>query len=200
MSTGQPEPPSRARKSQFLKSWKKILSILIVVLLAASLASWTLLSPKYMTVQSGVEDSNSLFQYASSRQVVNFSDAGGSYGFLFGLDYNRNVSAGVPTIVEVYASLISQQKSSGFMRGVALQVTAATVLIDGVEDEGVKIRFTSNSAILIYYLTGVQVNETEGLYSLSVRLVVSTVDVDYVGYFSGNEEVVSLNGTLSVFP
>lgn len=201
MSTKQTQPASSLGAKRLLRrNWKKIISILIIVLLAASLASWTLLSPKYMTVQSNEETSSSIFQYANIRQIVNFSDGEGAYSFLFGLDYNKNVSAGVPTIVAVYASLLSQRTSSSFLRGVALQVTAATILINGVQDEGVKTRFTSNSNILIYYLTDVQVNETGGLYGLSARLVVSTVDVNYIGYFSGTEQVVSLNGTLTVVP
>ncbi|MDA4112266.1 MAG: hypothetical protein OK439_06970 [Thaumarchaeota archaeon] len=184
--------------SVFSRNWKKFVYIGIVEIILVSLAIWTIVSPSYLVVQDPSQISDSLFQFAKVREVVNFVDGEGTYAFLFGMDFNNTLSHGIPTIVEVFASLITQHSGSAFIKGVALEVIDANVLIDGVQNSGVNHRFTYHSNILIDYLSFVQNNDTSGSHSISVRLIVSTSDVNYIGYFSGTEQVVSLNGTIAI--
>ncbi|MGH2638151.1 MAG: hypothetical protein ACRDF4_02530 [Rhabdochlamydiaceae bacterium] len=170
---------------------------IIILIFASSLLGWTLLSPHYMSVQDSSEISSSVFQYANDIREVNFTDAGGSYSFLFALDYNKNLTLGQPAVVAVYISLVSEKISSLFEKGVSLKIDGAAALIDGDVAEGSGDRSTFAPNILSVFLTSVKAN-SPGAHSLSARLIVSTVDVNYVGYFSGSEQVVDLNGTIGV--
>jgi hypothetical protein len=179
------------------RNLKKFIFLGVILILLISIASWTALSPQILSVQSSSRISSSLFQFAKVKQLVNFTNGEGSYTFLFGMDYNDSASPGVPAIVQVFAALVNQGTSSGFLRGVGLQVSHYSVLIDGVEDDGISSRSTNNGAILIARLSQVEINQTGGSHALSVRMIVSTVDINYIGYLSGIEELVSLNGTIS---
>ena len=193
------ESSSHFQKRKFgrRKVGKLVLAV-ILVLVVVSLSIWTFVSPVPMKVNSESQLSESLFQFAKSTTVANFSDAEGTYSFLFGIDYNSSVASGQETIVSVYASLTSEHLNSGFARGVALRIESATVLFDGIEDLGVKTRITYSPNILIEYLTFVKVGENSGEHLLTARLIVSTVDVNYIGFFLGTESVVSLGGNLTV--
>ena len=180
------------------RNLKKFIFVGVILILLISIASWTAFSPQILSVQDSSQISSSLFQFGKVKQLVNFTDGEGSYTFLFGMDYNDSASPGVPTIVQVFASLVNQGTSSGFLRGVGLQVSQYTVLIDGVEDEGISSRSTNNGAILESRLSQIEINQTGGTHVLSVRMIVSTVDVNYIGYLPGVEELVSLNGTISI--
>ncbi len=180
------------------RNLKKFLFLGVILILFISIGSWTALSPQVLSVQSNSQIANSLFQFAKVKQLVNFTDGEGSYAFLFGMDYNDSASQGVPTIVQVFASLLSQRITSGFQRGIGLQVTRSTVLIDGIEDSGISSRTTTSGEIVISRLSQVELNRTGGTHMLSVRMIVSTVDVNYIGYLPGTEQVVSLNGTISI--
>lgn len=180
------------------KNWKKLACLLIAVIVIVSLGTWTALSPSVLSPQSETELSGSLFRYAKSTSTLNITDGEGSYSFIFGVDYNETVTPGVPSIILVFASLLNEEKSSGLLKGVALQINNAAVLIDGVEDTGVKSMVVSNGGILSDRLSGIDINDSSGVHQISARLIVSTVDVNYIGYFSGNEEVLSLNGTITI--
>jgi hypothetical protein len=180
------------------KDIKKIGSIVVAVLVIVSLVAWTLLAPGTLSTQTSGQISRSLFQVAKTERILNITDGEGSYSFLFGLDYNESASPGVPTIIEAFASLVGEQKTSGFLKGVALQIDSSSVLIDGIQDSGVSSMISSNGDIIIDRLSGIDINETAGVHQISARLIVSTLDVNYIGYFGGSEQVLSLNGSTSV--
>jgi hypothetical protein len=149
-------------------------------------------------VQNDSQIGSSLFQFAKAKLMVSFTDREGSYAFLFGADYNESAAPGVPIIVEVFASLVEETLGSGFLRGVALQVSHSSVLIDGVEESGVSLRTTISDSMLVERLSQVEINQTGGTHELSIHMIVSTLDVNYIGYLSGTEQVVNLNGTISI--
>jgi len=180
------------------KDFKKILSAAVIIIISGSILAWTILSPRILSPQSKGQLSDSLFGFVKSTSVLNVSDGEGSYSFLFGLDYNATLSPGVPTIVEVFVSLLSENKTSGFLRGVSLDFVSSTVLIDGSEDAGVKSMVTNSGSIITDRLSGVDINDTGGTHQLSARLIISTVDVNYIGFLGGNELVTSLNGTITI--
>lgn len=150
-----------------------------------------------MVPQTGSDLSRSLFHYANENETVSFSDSEAHYSFLFGMSYNTNVSQGQMIIVEIFSSLLSQ-KSSGLMRGVALHLDSASVSIDGLQVKPIEVRVTSSPTILIVYLTSIQINAGAGKHLISARLLLSTIDVNYLGYFGGSEQAVNLNGTIVV--
>jgi hypothetical protein len=187
----------RSLRRVFSRHWKKITVVALIELFLILLAVWTAYSPTILSAQSQSDISNSLFQFAKTTEVVNTSDAAGSYSFLFGMDYNSTFTSGAPTIVEVFASLTAAQISSSFTKGVGLQIDEARVLIDGAQDAGVQERVTNGKNVTIDYLSYVQANVASGTRALSVRLIASVVDVNYIGYVSGNQFLVTLNGTFS---
>jgi hypothetical protein len=182
----------------FTRRWKILALVIITEVVLISLALWTAYSPPVLSVQDSSELSNSLFQFAKNIRVVNATDVSGSYSFVFGADYNTTFTSGVPTIVEVYAALTSEQITSSFRKGVALQIDEAQVSIDGTQDSGFKERITENNQMLIDYLSYVQAMGTPGTYSVTVRLIVSTLDINYIGYTQGTQFLVSLNGTFTL--
>ena len=107
--------------------------MVIVDLLLISLAMWTAYSPTSLSTRSPSEISNSLFQFAKTTAVVNTSDSAGAYRFLFGEDHNSTLTSGVPTVVEVFASLTAAQIHSRFTKGIGLQFDEARILIDGAQ-------------------------------------------------------------------
>ena len=178
--------------------WKALVSLTIIAILLASLLVWTASAPAILSPQTESDLSSTLFQYTKIRNVLNVTDGEGTYSFLFGLDYNGTVSPGIPSIVEVYISLLSEQKSSGFLKGVSLEIMSSRVLIDSQEDSGAKSVVSNSGDIFTDRLSGVDINETGGTHQLSIRLIVSTVDVNYIGYLGGSEEAITLNGTLTI--
>ena len=151
-----------------------------------------------MVPQSNSSLSGPLFQYASEERTINLSDSEGHYSFLFGMSFNENVSRGQTIVVQVFCSLLSQHLTSTIMRGVSLRLVSASASIDGVQAQGIKIRMTFRQNILIIYLTSVKIGQNLGQHSLSARLIISTINVNYLGYFGGPEQVVNLNGTIRV--
>ena len=178
-------------------SKRVVLVAIVLIIIVGSLSVWTLLSPRYMIPQSDSSISKSIFQYASEIQLVNLSDSEGNYSFLFGMSYNRNISQGQTMIVDVYSSLVSQHFTTGFMRGVGLHLVDASVLIDGVQIQP-KLRMTFRPNILIVYLTSIPVDQNLGNHLLSARLIVTAIDVNYIGYFNGPKQVITLNATMEV--
>ncbi len=177
---------------------KKFAALVVAAIILFSLVAWTAFSPAILSPQSEAALSNSLFRYTKSESIVNITDGEGSYSFIFGLDYNETVSPGSPTIVVVFASLLSEQKSGGFLKGVALQVVSSSVLIDGQDETGVRSMVTTSGGIMTDRLSGVDINDTGGSNVIAARLIISTVDVNYIGYLQGSEQAVTLNGTLTI--
>jgi hypothetical protein len=180
------------------KNWKRVATLSLVIIIFLALVAWTAISPTILVPQSTTSLSESLFQYAKDKSTLNITDGEGTYSFLFGIDYNESLNPGVPTIVEVYISMQSEQKSSGFLKGVGLQILSSRVLVDGIEDSGVTSMITTSSGIITDRLSNVDINDTSGIHELSTRLIVSTEDVNYIGYFGGSEQVISLNGTIAI--
>ncbi|HYB04358.1 MAG TPA: hypothetical protein VED17_07845, partial [Nitrososphaerales archaeon] len=191
---------SRGMKFPLISSrrLKVLIALTVIVIILISLEVWTASAPGILTPQSENSVSGTLFQYAVAKSTLNITDGEGSYSFLFGLDYNQSVRPGIPSIVLVYTSMLTEQKTSGFLRGTNLAIDSAKVLIDGIEVLGVKSQVFSNDMILTDRLSDVAINETAGSHQITARLIVSTVDVNYIGYFGGNEEAISLNGTINV--
>lgn len=190
---------SRTRREFTWKIGRKKLAVIVFVeIILISLAVWTAYSPAPLSVQSSSDLANSLFQFAKTTQTVNTSDGSGTYGFLFGMDHNASYKAGSQTIIEVYASLVDEHILSHFTRGIALQFDEVKVFIDNTQDAGVKDRVTSQQNIDINYLSPVQFSQPPGLHNLTVRLIVSIVDVNYIGYAPNNQFLVTLKGNFSV--
>jgi hypothetical protein len=186
-------------RSPFLrKDTRKILSVAVLLVILGSVLAWTVLSPLPLSPQSQGQLSSSLFSFAKTASILNISDGEGSYSFLFGMDYNGTLTPGIPAIVEVFVSLLSENKSSGFLKGVSLDFVSSGVLVDGSEDTGVKSMVTNSGGIITDRLSGVDINDTGGTHELTARLIISTVDVNYIGFLSGTEQVTSLNGTITI--
>jgi hypothetical protein len=187
-------------KTAFLSrsQWKRFVSLVVIVVVIVSLADWTVFSPVTLTSSTSQELHESVFQFVKATSILNITDGEGAYSFLLGLDYNDTVSTGLPSIVVVYISLLNEQKNNGFLRGVSLQVVSSRVLVDGVEYPGVKSEVSFNSAILTDRLSGVEINDTAGSHRITARLILSTVDVNYIGYLGGSEKAINLNGTITV--
>lgn len=177
---------------------KRLIGAIVIILLVGSLIAWTLSSPVPLQVQSESMLSSSILQYAKVVQRFTITDGGGSYTFAFGVAYNENVTAGEPFIVDVYALLVSSTLASGFQRGVALRLQHATVQIDGVADAGIKVRTTYSSSVASFYLTYLETNSSSGKQVITVRLILQTIDVNYIGYLSGTTQLVQLNATVNV--
>ena len=195
---GQPRPDSVPHRAMGIKRRWKLIAIALVSIIVVGLAAWTFLSPKTMELQSTSEISNSLFQFAKSTERLSFADSEGNFTFLFGIDYNQSMPLAEPAVISIFASLISESGTSPFLRGVSLSVERASVLVNGQEYPGLKTRQTISGGILIEYLTSFQVNTPGNLTQITARLIVSTIDVNYVGFLPGSEEVIQLNGTVSV--
>ncbi|HXQ92451.1 MAG TPA: hypothetical protein VN739_05545 [Nitrososphaerales archaeon] len=185
-------------KSPAPRKLKKLVILAVILIFLISISAWTALSPQVLSVQNDSQIAGSLFQFAKAEQLVNFTDGEGSYTFLFGADYNDSAAPGVPTIVEVFASLVKESIGSGFLRGIGLQMVHSTVLIDGVGESGFVSRTTTSDSILVERLSQLEINQTSGTHMISIHMIVSTVDVNYIGYLSGTEQVVNLNGTFSI--
>ncbi len=194
---GTPIGEKTRDKTRFPRNWKIIALVFLAEVVLLSLALWTVFSPMYFSVQDKSDIAN-LFRFAKATENVSTTDGAGDYNFVFGMDYNSTLNPSIPTITEVYASLSSATFHSALAKGVALHVDDASVSFDGVQVSGVKQRVNAAQNILFVYLSCVLVRSTSGVHHLSVRLLLSTVDVNYIGYFSGNQFLVTLNGTVQI--
>lgn len=159
--------------------------------------AWTATSPVPLKPQTETMLSNSIFKYVNDTRSFNFADGSGSYTFLFGVAYNQNTTIGQPFIVDVYASLVSETISSAFLRGVALHLQQATILVDGATENGINVRSTYSPQVASFYLSFTQINATSGTHTLTIRLILNTIDVYYIGYFTGSTQVAELNETIT---
>ena len=180
-----------------LKSWKLVVVILVIIL-AGSIGAWTVTSPTVMQVQSAAMLSNSIFNYVKQVQRFNFTDGGGFYTFQFGLAYNENSTPGQPIIVDVYSSLVGITIHSGFQKGVALRLQHASVLVDNRADNGIKVRTTYSPQVASFYLSFIDMNSSSAQHTITIRLILNLVDVNYVGYLTGSTELIVLNATVTL--
>ncbi len=182
-----------------MKLTKKSVSILIfLIVLVGGLSAWTIESPAVMSIQTQNQLNSSLFSYSNTFSEINISDSSGNYGFRFGLAYPPEIQAGVTTRFDVYAALVAEQLTSSFTRGVSLQVQSASLTIDGKPDTGIKIDSKTQPDLQIFYLEFINTTLPDGKHNLSARLIVSTIDINYIGYVSGASQVVVLNGSFNV--
>jgi hypothetical protein len=177
----------------------KIFLFVIVLLIVIGLAVWTFTSPSPLPIQSETQLRSGLFGYSQNVVSYNISDGTGTYDFKFGLDYSRNLTNGSPAKITVYCALVNQQISSFFTRGVALTLQGSSLSIDGRFVNTETVSPSIDSGLQTYSFVIPTVSAISGNHhSLQVNMVVSTIDVNYIGNVGGTYQSVSLNGTFSV--
>jgi len=184
------------------KSTRRTLAIAIIVLilLLGIGAEYTVLrAPPILNAQSSAEIKGSILSVARSFENASFTDGSGSYTFRFGFDYpDTPIPAGSATVFKVYAALTSQQITSFFTRGVSLALQSGSLLVDGRFDSGVKIDPTIQANVSTIEFEFVNTSLPQGTHNVTARLILSTVDVDYIGFYTGATQVVQLNGTFLI--
>lgn len=176
-----------------------ILVIVIVILLGLSVEYTLLKAPTIMQVQSSSDQKNSIISVAHVYTNARFSDGSGNYNFRFGFDYpNTSIPSGGATVFKVYGVLTSEQISSFFTRGVSLSLQSGSLIVDGHYDNNAKVDVSTQSSIQVIEFELLNANFTQGSHTVSARLVLSTIDIDYIGYVTGQTQIVELNGTFSV--
>lgn len=169
-----------------------------VILLVVGLAAWTAASPPILGVQSEARLNSSLFSFAKSFATQNFTDGSGAYTFRFGFDYSANISQGEKVQLAIYCALTYQDISSPFTRGVALSLQSFSLSIDGRQNAGINTASRTQPGLQIYYIQNLNTNIPAGLHNMSARMIVSTVDVNYIGNLQGSTQVVTLKGFLNI--
>ncbi|GEM_PF-1868823 len=175
-----------------------IVTIVIVIVIASSLVIWTIEAPETLDPLPSGQLASSLISYSKTIKDYNFTDSSGTYEFRFGIDYQPVVNEGAAAEVIVYAALLSESIHSGFSKGVALSVQSASLALDGKVDTGVKFVTRRQGLIDSFLFQYLNTTLSIGMHNMTARLLVSTVDVDYIGYFEGNLYVVVLNGSFNV--
>lgn len=179
---------------------RRIVALLVVVIIIlAGLTAWTIKSPTTLSVQSDQQLKNSVMAFSKSFSNLSTTDSAGSYTFKFGFDYpDVPIQRGATTVFKVYTALISEQFSSPLARGVTLSVQSATLLVNGKEDTSVKVVTTTQPSLQVIEFQFVNTSLPAGNYNTTARLVLSTVDVFYVGFFSGSTSIVTLDGSFTI--
>ena len=173
--------------------------IAVVVLLGVGVEYTLLKAPPIMQVQSPSDQKNSIISVAHTYQNASFRDGSGSYTFRFGFDYpNTSIPSGGATVFKVYGVLTSEQITSFFTRGVSLNLESGSLIVDGHYDNNAKVDVSTQPSIEVIEFELLNANFTQGWHTVSARLVLSTIDIDYIGYFTGQTQIVELNGTFSV--
>ncbi len=175
----------------------KVLAIIIVVAILIGLSFWTLSSPAAMQVQSPTQLRNGLFGAATLKVGDNITDGTGTYYFLFGLDYDQNITSGGPTRIAVYCALASEKINSAFTKGVALILESSSILIDGRSIDNVNVSSVVQASLETYYYVFQGLSLSQGSHNLEIKITVTTVDVNYVGNALGTYQTVNLNGTFN---
>ncbi len=176
----------------------KIVLIVVVMLIVISLVVWTVTSPPPLPVESQSELQSGLFGVSKSVTGFNISDGSGTYYFKFGLDFTQNLTSGGATKIAIYCALADQEITSFFTKGVALSLQSSTLLIDGIVDSSVTVSSKVQANLQTYYLEIPTVSFSLGNHSLQVRLLVSTIDVNYIGNSVGSYQLILLNGNFTV--
>jgi hypothetical protein len=172
--------------------------VVIVGLIIIALVTWTVTSPSPLVVLSQNQLRNGIFGVSSSVENYSINDGSGTYHFEFGLDYTQNLTAGSATRVAVYSALVGEQISSFFTRGVSLALQSSSVSINGSVDGSAIVTTKKQAGLQTFYFEIPNVPNLHSDDSLQVRILVSTIDVNYVGNTLGSYQPVLLNGTFVV--
>jgi hypothetical protein len=176
----------------------RISLFLVIVLIVIGLVVWTVTSPSTLAVQTKNQLENGLFSYSQDTVNYNMTDGSGTYAFKFGLDYSKNLTNDSPVKLTVYCALVNQEISSPFTRGVALALQSSSVSIDQRFDNSIEVTAKIISGLQTYSFVIPNLSTTSGNHSLQVNILVSTVDVNYIGNAGGTYQSVLLNGTFDV--
>ncbi|MDH2900147.1 MAG: hypothetical protein PXY39_04175 [archaeon] len=176
----------------------KIAILVIVSLIVIGLVIWTVTSPSPLPVQSKGQLQSGLFGFSKDVASYNISDGSGSYSFEFGLDYSQNLTSGSPTRIEVYCALVNQQVTSIFTRGVALALQSSSLFIDGTVDNSIDVSSKLISNLQTYSFVIPNLSSPLGNHTIQIRILVSTIDVNYIGSSTGTYQPVLLNGTFTL--
>ncbi len=177
----------------------KFAGIVLVVMVVVTLTAWSASSPPVLTVRSQSQLDSTLFSYARSFSTQNFTDGSGIYTFKFGFDYpNTTVSQGERIELGIYCALVNQQITSPFTRGIALNLQSGSLLVNNREDSSIKIVSKTQPGLQAYYIQNPNTNIPLGSYNITARLLLETIDDNYVGNLQGTLQVVNLNGVLNI--
>ena len=161
------------------------------------LVAWTETAPPFLGVQSKNSLQNGLFGTSLAETQRNITNYGGSFSFLFGLDYNQNITRGSASELAVYCVL--QSESLGFFtKGVSLSLDGSSVTIDGNPDSNFTLASRSEPSMQIYYFGNPRIELNSGNHTLQVKLFLSTTEVNYIGYTGGSFMSVLLKGTFVI--
>jgi hypothetical protein len=177
---------------------RTVAASVVIAVIVGSLAAWTLLSPAALSPQNNGELYSGIFSASKSVSSLNLSDGAGSYSFLFGLDYVSNISQGSAVEFKVYGALVDQKIDSGFTRAISLQVDSASMFVNSSEDTSSRTSESIRAGIMTESFQNPNTNIPLGVYNLTIRLLVSTVDLNYVGYSVGTMGVVTMAGNFSI--
>ncbi|MHB1909035.1 MAG: hypothetical protein ACYCQJ_09230 [Nitrososphaerales archaeon] len=167
------------------------------MLVIIGLVAWTEAAPPFLGVQSRNSLQSGLFGTSLTETQRNITDYGGSFSFLFGLDYNQNITRGSASEIAVYCAL--QSESPGFFtKGVSLSLDGSSVTIDGNPDSNFTFASRFEPSMQIYYFGNPAMDLDNGNHTLQVKLFLSTTEVNYIGYTAGSFMSVLLNGTFVV--
>ena len=181
-----------------LRKTIKIAVLAIVSLIVIGIVIWTVTSPSPLPVQSKGQLQGTLFGFSKDVASYNISDGSGAYYFEFGLDYSQNLTSGSPTRVEVYCALVNQQVTSLFTKGVALILQSSSLFIDGSVDNSIDVSSKVISNLQTYTFVIPDLSSPLGNHDIQIRILVSTLDVNYIGSSAGTYQPVLLNGTFTV--
>lgn len=171
---------------------------IFVVLLIAGLAYWSFTAPPPLEVQTPSQLQTGIFSVSRSVSWLNTSDSSGVYSFKLGLDYDSNISQGSSTEVKVYVALVSESISSPFMRKISMAVTSASFFVDGVDDPTVTTKENIVGGLLVESIQNPNTDLSLGLHNFTARLVVSTIDINYIGYSVSPPNPTDISGLFNI--
>jgi hypothetical protein len=174
--------------------------VIVLALILIGLVIWTVTSPSPLPVQSKTEVQQGLFGFSQNVAAYNVSDGSGTYNFEFGLDYTKNLTTGSPAKITVYCALVDEEITSFFTRGVALTLQSASLSIDNKSDNTLSVSSKVFSNLQTYSFVISALSASAGNHTLQVKLLLSTLDVNYIGNSAGSYQLVLLNGSFSVVP
>ena len=151
-----------------------------------------------MTAQNDAQLAGTLFNSAINVITVNVSDSSGTFSFKFGLDVANPIQKGSASRLSIYAALTSQQITSSFSKGISLSLETASLTLDNSLDGSIKIVTATQGNLLAYYLENINTNLPDGSHTISARLIVTTIDVNYIGFTQGSIAAVTLEGTVNI--
>jgi hypothetical protein len=172
--------------------------IVVVLLIVIVILFWTLSAPQALKVQSPSDLQSGIFSISTSQNSLNATDGAGSYSFRFGVDYNTNVSQGSALEIKVYGVLVSEKITSSFTRAISLTVNSASLLIDNSDDTSVQAVMSVRDGILTESFQNLDSSLPVGSHNLTIALLVSVVDLNYIGYSVGAPMAESLSGYFNV--